>query len=196
MQTYNTPRTSNETLEFLKSGRHDRIDEGELLRITDVTTAIGMRHCANKDQKIRALLPSSILLSWEEVLKVPDCEVFTTMPDLPIWKIYSKGGEQVKSLGPHLSVIVIKDEDDWFWVFVDGFTTIHMSESLFRDAFPEHGDEPLPDVIGKDVWTNNLFAIWKCDQLRGLLDCLGSSRMRDLATKYPGSPYRRKDRPS
>jgi hypothetical protein len=187
MQTYNTPRTSNETLEFLKSGRYDRIDEGELLRITDVTAAIGMRHCTSKDQKIRALLPSSILLSWEEVLKVPDCEVFTTMPDLPIWKIYSKGGEQVKSLGPHLSVVVIKDEDDWFWVFVDVFTTTHMSESMFRDVFPDLGDESHLNIIGKDVWTNNLMAIWKCDQLRGLLDCLGSSRMRDLATKYPGS---------
>jgi len=189
METYKTPSTSKEVRDFLYSGNFERIGPGELQRITDTTESLRMRHCANNDHKIRALLPSSILLAWEQLM-VPESEVFTTMPDLPIWKTYPEGGQQIRSLGPHLAVSVIKDDDDWFWVFVDGFTTNHMSEKLFRDAFPEHGDDPLPDVIGKDVWSNNILAIWKCDQLRGLLDCLGSGRMRDLVKEYPGSPYR------
>ncbi len=159
----------------------------ELDEITAAMSCRGFVHCSNERDMQNALTPSSILLRWRngrDTLFAEEMEVFTNMRDLGVSKIYSKGGDQVGILGEHLAVSIIKDDDDWFWVFVDGFRTGMITEDEYRAVFG--GQAPIPDFAGKTVWMNVLERVWRCDQVQGVLDYLSSGDFARVLSRYPG----------
>jgi hypothetical protein len=94
--------------------------------------------------------------------------------------IYSSIHLDARADRPSMVVLLLKDDDDWFWVYLK-------CKAAASIVVPYFGSDS--GGIKTETKVPNVYRYYRCDQLSGLIELLRSREVKEMATLYAGGTF-------